>query len=48
MPQIWTQGETESSSAWFPTIDTPNQKTTSDDVNTFTESEKKISEKEEK
>ncbi|MGB8704117.1 MAG: M1 family aminopeptidase [Gillisia sp.] len=26
--QIWTQGETESSSAWFPTIDTPNQKTT--------------------
>lgn len=26
--QIWTQGETESSSAWFPTIDAPNQKTT--------------------
>lgn len=26
--QIWTQGETESSSAWFPTIDKPNQKTT--------------------
>ncbi|MFD1293935.1 M1 family aminopeptidase [Lutibacter holmesii] len=26
--QIWTQGETESSSCWFPTIDTPNQKTT--------------------
>ncbi len=25
--QIWTQGETESSSAWFPTIDKPNQKT---------------------
>ncbi|UMB61131.1 M1 family metallopeptidase [Lutibacter sp. A80] len=25
--QIWTQGETESSSCWFPTIDTPNQKT---------------------
>ncbi|MBC7569939.1 MAG: M1 family metallopeptidase [Spirosoma sp.] len=26
--QIWTQGETEGSSAWFPTIDKPNQKTT--------------------
>ena len=26
--QIWTQGETESSSAWFPTIDKSNQKTT--------------------
>ncbi|WP_179412307.1 M1 family aminopeptidase [Mucilaginibacter sp. E4BP6] len=26
--QIWTQGETESSSAWFPTIDQPQQKTT--------------------
>ena len=26
--QVWTQGETESSSAWFPTIDKPEQKTT--------------------
>lgn len=26
--QIWTQGETESSSHWFPTIDAPNQKMT--------------------
>jgi len=26
--QIWTQGETESNSAWFPTIDATNQKTT--------------------
>lgn len=26
--QIWTQGEPESNSAWFPTIDKPNQKTT--------------------
>lgn len=26
--QIWTQGETEASSCWFPTIDKPNQKTT--------------------
>ena len=25
--QIWTQGETEANSAWFPTIDAPNQKT---------------------
>jgi aminopeptidase N len=28
--QIWTQGETEGSSVWFPTIDRPNQKTTSE------------------
>jgi len=28
--QIWTQGETESSSAWFPTIDRTNQKTTAE------------------
>ncbi|MDO4763906.1 MAG: M1 family aminopeptidase [Flavobacteriaceae bacterium] len=26
--QIWTQGQTESNSVWFPTIDKPNQKTT--------------------
>ncbi len=26
--QIWTQGETESNSAWFPTIDKTHQKTT--------------------
>ncbi|MCR8556564.1 M1 family metallopeptidase [Mucilaginibacter sp. BJC16-A38] len=26
--QIWTQGEAESSSCWFPTIDKPDQKTT--------------------
>lgn len=25
--QIWTQGETESSSCWFPTFDAPNMKT---------------------
>ncbi|MFN5416788.1 MAG: M1 family aminopeptidase [Flavobacteriia bacterium] len=30
MPQIWTQGETESSSVWFPTIDAPNVKSTQD------------------
>ena len=28
--QIWTQGETESNSVWIPTIDKPNQKTTTD------------------
>ncbi|QEH43784.1 M1 family aminopeptidase [Chitinophaga sp. XS-30] len=28
--QIWTQGETEASSVWFPTIDKTNQKTTSE------------------
>jgi aminopeptidase N len=26
--QIWTQGETESNSCWFPTIDKPNQRMT--------------------
>ena len=26
--QLWTQGETEGSSVWFPTIDKPDQKTT--------------------
>ncbi len=26
--QVWTQGETEGTSVWIPTIDNPNQKTT--------------------
>lgn len=26
--QIWTQGETEANSKWFPTIDSPNEKST--------------------
>jgi aminopeptidase N len=26
--QIWTQGETQANSAWFPTIDSPNEKHT--------------------
>ncbi len=26
--QIWTQGETEANSCWFPTIDSPNQRST--------------------
>lgn len=28
MPQIWTQGETQSNSAWFPTLDNPTEKMT--------------------
>lgn len=28
--QIWTQGESHGSPAWFPTFDTPNQRTTSE------------------
>ncbi len=28
--QIWTQGETQSNSCWFPTIDAPNEKITHD------------------
>jgi aminopeptidase N len=28
--QIWTQGQTENNSCWFPTIDTPNEKMTQD------------------
>ena len=28
MPQIWTQGETQSNSVWFPTIDRPNERMT--------------------
>ncbi|NPA42529.1 MAG: M1 family metallopeptidase [Chlorobi bacterium] len=27
-PMIWTQGEPEDNSVWFPTIDSPNQKST--------------------
>ncbi len=26
--QIWTQGETQSASCWFPTLDSPNQRST--------------------
>ena len=32
--QVWTQGETESNSAWFPTIDKPNQKSTEEIIMT--------------
>lgn len=30
IPQIWTQGETQSNSAWFPTVDNPNEKMTNE------------------
>ncbi len=30
MPQIWTKGETQSNSVWFPTIDSPNEKMTNE------------------
>lgn len=32
--QIWTQGETEATSVWVPTIDRPNQKTTQEIIMT--------------
>src|SRR5579862_4430607 len=35
--EIWTQGETESNSAWFPTIDKPDQKTTEEIIMTVPE-----------
>ncbi|ADX67949.1 M1 family metallopeptidase [Weeksella virosa] len=35
--QVWTQGETESSSCWFPTIDKPNQKTSQEIYLTYPE-----------
>ena len=35
--QIWTQGETESSSCWFPTIDKPNEKMTQELIITVPE-----------
>lgn len=37
MPQIWTQGETQSSSVWFPTIDSPNEKMTQEILMTVDE-----------
>ncbi len=30
MPQVWTQGETQANSAWFPTIDNPTEKMTNE------------------
>ena len=34
MPQIWTQGETEANSVWFPTLDAPNAKSTEEIIMT--------------
>lgn len=41
--QIWTQGETESNSGWFPTIDKPNQKTTDEITMTVPDKYKTLS-----
>ena len=41
--QIWTQGETQSNSAWFPTIDAPNQRMTQEIYITIDSSYKTLS-----
>ena len=41
--QIWTQGETENSSAWFPTVDVPGEKHTQEIYVTIRENEKSLS-----
>lgn len=41
--QIWSQGETQSNSGWFPTIDKPNQKMTQDLYLTVDSSETTLS-----
>ena len=41
--QIWTQGETDFSSCWFPTLDHPNQKTTQEIKLTVDEKYKTLS-----
>ena len=41
--QIWTQGETQANSAWFPTIDSPNQKSTQEIAITVAEKYKTLS-----
>ena len=41
--QIWTQGETESNSAWFPTIDAPNERCTQEMYITVQEKFKTLS-----
>lgn len=41
--QIWTQGETQSNSVWFPTIDSPNQKSTEEIAITVNEKYKTLS-----
>jgi aminopeptidase N len=41
--QIWTQGETEASSCWFPTIDSPNERMTQEIYITVDEKYKTLS-----
>jgi len=41
--QFWTQGETEASSCWFPTIDSPNERTSQEIYLTVEEAHKTIS-----
>ncbi len=41
--QIWTQGETQANSAWFPTIDRPNQRMTNEIAITIEEKFKTLS-----
>ncbi len=41
--QIWTQGETEDNSCWFPTIDKPNQRQTEEIYMTVDNKEKTLS-----
>jgi len=41
--QLWTQGETEASSCWFPTIDAPNERTSQEMFITVEEGFKTIS-----
>lgn len=43
MPQIWTQGETQANSVWFPTIDSPNQKSTEEILMTVNDKYKTLS-----
>ena len=41
--QVWTQGQTEANSCWFPTIDSPNQKTSQEIAITVPERFKTLS-----
>ncbi|MEQ8715736.1 MAG: M1 family metallopeptidase [Cyclobacteriaceae bacterium] len=41
--QIWTQGETEGNSVWFPTIDSPNERCTQEMLITVDQSFKTLS-----
>ncbi|MET4105410.1 M1 family metallopeptidase [Hymenobacter sp. UYP22] len=41
--QVWTQGETEGSSCWFPTIDRPNQRMTQEITMTVESGQKTLS-----